>query len=90
MAQIENANKLATTAVIRSRLTLLIPFLSLPSVDEQKQLREVKKNSQDDNIDLIKEEALKQKRFADEANRNKDECEARLQETLRAVQRLYK
>jgi hypothetical protein len=58
--------------------------------DGQKELRETKKNSQDDNIDLLKEEALKQKQFADGANDYKNECEARLQEILKAVERLYK
>lgn len=58
--------------------------------DEQKELRETKTNSQDDNIDLLKEEALKQKQFADDANDYKNECEARLQEILKAVEKLYK
>jgi hypothetical protein len=60
------------------------------SKDEQKELRESKKNSQDDNIDLLKEEALKQNQFADDANDYKNECEARLQEILKAVEKLYK
>jgi hypothetical protein len=70
------------------------PFVSCSirfiHTDEQKELRETKKNSQDDNIDLLKEEALKQKQFADDANDYKNECEARLQEILKAVERLYK
>lgn len=82
--KIEKANKLGTTT--NASLNFQLTFLT----DEQKQLRETKKNSQDDNIELLKEEALKQQRFADEANHNKDECEVRLLETLRAVQRLYK
>jgi hypothetical protein len=67
-----------------------LSFHSCYFLDEQKQLREAKKNSQDDNMDMLKEEALKQKRFADEANLYKDECEAKLQESLRAVEKLYK
>ena len=58
--------------------------------DEQKELRETKTSSQDDNIDMLKEEALKQKQFSDDANDFKNECEARLQEILKAVEKLYK
>ncbi|KAG5683354.1 hypothetical protein PVAND_012640 [Polypedilum vanderplanki] len=60
------------------------------SIDEHKELQEQKKNSQDDNIDVLKEEAMKQKQYADDANDYKNECEARLQEILRAVEKLYK
>lgn len=60
------------------------------STDEQKELRETKTNSQDDNIDLLKDEAVKQKQFADDANDYKNECEARLLEILKAVEKLYK
>lgn len=65
-------------------------FIPFQYLDEQKELRESKKNSQDDNIDLLKEESGKQKQFADDANNFKNECEARLQEILKAVERLYK
>lgn len=58
--------------------------------DEHKDLQEQKKNSQDDNMDVLKEESQIQRQFADDANNFKDECEARLQETLRAVEKLYK
>ena len=60
------------------------------SIDEHKDLQEMKKHSQDDNIDVLKDELLKQKKSADDANNYKNECEARLQEILRAVERLYK
>jgi hypothetical protein len=50
----------------------------------------MKKNSQDDNMELLKEEALKQKQFADNANDYKTECKSRLQEILKAVEKLYK
>lgn len=63
---------------------------SLRQLDEHKELRESKKNSQDDNIELLKDEAIKQKQFADDANDYKDLCEARLQETLESVEKLYK
>ena len=58
------------------------------SIDEHKDLQEMKKHSQDDNIDVLKDELLKQKKSADDANYYKNECEARLQEILRAVERL--
>jgi hypothetical protein len=68
-----------------------VPICAFSSLaDEQKELRETKTNSQDDNIDLLKEEAVKQKQFADDANDYKNECEARLQEILKAVEKLYK
>lgn len=60
------------------------------STDEHKELQEMKKHSQDDNIDVLKDEAVKQKQFADNANDYKNECEARLQEILKAVEKLYK
>lgn len=65
-------------------------MLLFPIADEQKELRETKTSSQDDNIDMLKEEALKQKQFSDDANDFKNECEARLQEILKAVEKLYK
>ncbi|CAO1399879.1 unnamed protein product [Diamesa hyperborea] len=60
------------------------------SIDEQKEIRSSKKNSQDDNIELLKEEAMKQKQYADNANDYKQECEARLLEILKAVEKIYK
>lgn len=65
-------------------------LLSCRHTDEQKELRESKQNSQDDNIDLLKDDAEKQKQFADEANDYKNECEAKLLEILKAVEKLYK
>jgi hypothetical protein len=50
----------------------------------------MKKHSQDDNIDVLKDEAAKQKQFSDDANSYKNECEERLRELLRAVERVYK
>ena len=63
---------------------------TINSTDEQKELREIKLNSQDDNIDLLKEEAQKQKQSSDDANDYKNECEGKLQEILKAVEKLYK
>lgn len=67
--------------------SILVPFQIL---DEQKEIRSSKKNSQDDNIELLKEEAMKQKQYADNANDYKQECEARLLEILKAVEKIYK
>ena len=50
----------------------------------------MKKHSQDDNIDVLKDEAVKQTQLAQDASDYKNECEARLQEILRAVEKLYK
>jgi hypothetical protein len=41
-------------------------------------------------MEVLKEESLRQRQFADDANSFKDECEARLQEILKAVEKLYK
>lgn len=68
----------------------MLSLLSCRLTDEQKELRESKQNSQDDNIDLLKDDAEKQKQFADEANDYKNECEAKLLEILKAVEKLYK
>ena len=58
--------------------------------DEHRDLQEHEKNSQDDDEGVRREESQKQRQLADDANNFKDECEARLQETLRAVEKLYK
>lgn len=64
--------------------------MSIQFPDEHKELQEQKKNSQDDNIDVLREESRKQQQFTDDANLYKEECEAKLQETLKAVEKLYK
>lgn len=51
---------------------------------------ETKKNSQDDNMDLLKEISMQQKQLADQAMENKAECEAKLAEILKAVEKIYK
>jgi hypothetical protein len=51
---------------------------------------ETKKNSQDDNIDLLKEISMQQKQLADQAMEHKVECEAKLLEILKAVEKIYK
>lgn len=65
-------------------------YVHIMYIDEHKELQEMKKNSQDDNIDVLKEENIKQTKSSDDANNYKNECETRLRELLRGVEKLYK